>query len=63
MSDKTQKKPHESLRSFRWFGKSDLRSFGHRSRAMQIGHDPQDWIGKPVIGVINTWSEINQRSR
>jgi len=60
MNDRTQKKPYESLRSFRWFGKSDLRSFGHRSRAMQIGHDPEDWQGKPVIGIINTWSEINQ---
>ncbi len=50
----------EELRSFQWFGKPDLRSFGHRSRAMQIGHDPEDWLGKPVIGIVNTWSEINQ---
>jgi len=53
------KKTYEELRSFQWFGKSDLRSFGHRSRAMQMGHDVEDWQGKPVIGVINTWSEIN----
>ncbi len=55
-----QKKSYEELRSFQWFGKPDLRSFGHRSRAMQIGHDAEDWKGKPVIGIINTWSEINQ---
>jgi len=60
MSDSIRKKPYESLRSYQWLGKSDLRSFGHRSRAMQIGHDPQDWKDKPVIGIINTWSEINQ---
>lgn len=55
-----RKKTYEQLRSFQWFGKPDLRSFGHRSRAMQIGHDPEDWKGRPVIGIINTWSEINQ---
>jgi len=55
-----RKKTYEELRSFQWFGKPDLRSFGHRSRAMQIGHDPEDWKGKPVVGIVNTWSEINQ---
>ena len=38
---------------------SDLRSFGHRSRLRQFGYDAEDWGGKPVIGIINTWSEIN----
>ncbi len=55
-----KKKSYEELRSYKWFGRPDLRSFGHRSRAMQIGHDPENWNGKPVIGIINTWSEINQ---
>ncbi|MBX2882058.1 MAG: dihydroxy-acid dehydratase [Granulosicoccus sp.] len=55
-----RRKTYQELRSFQWFGKPDLRSFGHRSRAMQIGHDPEDWLGKPVIGILNTWSEINQ---
>jgi dihydroxy-acid dehydratase len=53
-----RKKP-EDLRSYRWFGVQDLRSFGHRSRLRQIGYDAQDWAGKPVIGNINTWSDIN----
>ena len=60
MNKSIQKMKYEELRSFQWFGKPDLRSFGHRSRAMQIGHDPEDWKGKPIIGIINTWSEINQ---
>jgi dihydroxy-acid dehydratase len=47
------------LRSFRWFGPNDLRSFGHRSRARQMGLGPEDWEGKPVIAILNTWSEIN----
>ena len=49
----------EQLRSFRWFGPNDLRSFGHRSRARQMGLGPEDWEGKPVIAILNTWSEIN----
>jgi dihydroxy-acid dehydratase len=54
-----RKKSPESLRSYRWLGKNDLRSFGHRSRLRQFGYDRADWTGKPVIGIINTWSDIN----
>ena len=53
------KKTPEELRSYRWLGKNDLRSFGHRSRLQQFGYDRSDWVGKPVIGIINTWSDIN----
>ena len=53
-----QKHP-DQLRSARWFAPDDLRSFGHRSRAMQMGYAPQDWAGKPVIAIVNTWSDIN----
>ena len=53
-----RKRP-EDFRSFRWFGPQDLRSFGHRSRLKQFGYDHADWAGKPVIGIINTWSDIN----
>ena len=48
----------ESLRSARWFAPDDLRGFGHRSRVMQMGYAPEDWVGKPVVGIINTWSDI-----
>jgi dihydroxyacid dehydratase/phosphogluconate dehydratase len=53
-----RKRP-EDLRSHRWLGVNDLRSFGHRSRLRQFGYDAEDWGGRPVIGIINTWSEIN----
>ena len=53
------RKTPESLRSARWFAPDDLRAFGHRSRAMQMGYAPADWVGKPVIAIINTWSDIN----
>ena len=46
------------LRSRRWFSADDLRSFGHRSRARQMGYDSVDWE-RPIIGIINTWSDIN----
>jgi dihydroxy-acid dehydratase len=53
-----RKKP-EDLRSHRWLGATDMRSFGHRARLRQMGYDGDDWDAKPVIGIINTWSEIN----
>ena len=53
-------KDKKDLRSDRWFGPDDLRSFGHRSRAMQMGYSAEDWQGKPVIAIINSWSDINQ---
>ena len=49
----------EELRSHRWLGVSNLRSFGHRSRLLQVGYDREDFGGKPVVGIINTWSDIN----
>jgi dihydroxy-acid dehydratase len=52
-----RKRPEE-LRSARWFGPADLRSFGHRSRAMQMGYAPEEWTGKPVIAIVNTWSDL-----
>ncbi|KQX38864.1 dihydroxy-acid dehydratase [Devosia sp. Root436] len=52
------KKP-EDLRSARWFAPDDLRSFGHRSRIMQMGYAPDDWVGKPIIAIMNTWSDLN----
>ena len=55
----TNHKRPENLRSHRWLGVDDMRSFGHRSRLRGIGYDAVDWAGKPVIGIINTWSEIN----
>jgi len=52
-------KKAEELRSARWFAPDNLRGFGHRSRIMQMGYAPADWAGKPVIAIINTWSDIN----
>ena len=56
--DRPRKQPAE-LRSAQWFAPDDLRSFGHRSRIMQMGYAPEDWVGKPLIAIVNTWSDIN----
>jgi dihydroxy-acid dehydratase len=53
------RKTPEELRSFRWFGPDDLRSFGHRSRLKQMGFSDDDYAAKPVIGLLNTWSDLN----
>ncbi|MGI9243988.1 MAG: L-arabinonate dehydratase [Verrucomicrobiales bacterium] len=57
--DSRPRKSPEDLRSWRWFGRDELRSFGHRSRAKQAGLDREDWEGKPVIGILNSWSDLN----
>ena len=55
----TRKRPEE-LRSARWFLPDDFRSFGHRSRMNQMGYAAADYIGRPVIAIINTWSDFAQ---
>ncbi len=52
-------KDPKDLRSARWFAPDDLRSMGHRSRAAQMGWTGEDWDGKPVIAIINTWSDLS----
>ncbi|MFF3341069.1 L-arabinonate dehydratase [Streptomyces flavidovirens] len=49
----------ESLRSHQWYGTEGLRSFSHRARTRQLGYLPEEHLGKPVIAVLNTWSDIN----
>ena len=54
-----QRKTPEQLRSHRWLGAQDMRSFGHRSRTKQMGYLREDFAGKPVIGILNTWNDLN----
>jgi dihydroxy-acid dehydratase len=57
-SPRPRKTPAE-LRSHRWYGAPGLRTFGHRSRTAQMGYARDDYAGKPVIAIINTWSDIS----
>ena len=60
MTSRRSPRTPDSLRSARWFAPDDFRSFGHRSRVMQMGFAPTDWKDKPVIAIVNTWSDANQ---
>ncbi|MGI4792543.1 MAG: L-arabinonate dehydratase [Janthinobacterium lividum] len=53
-----RKQPTE-LRSARWLSQDDFRSFNHRSRVMQLGYARSEWEGRPIIAILNTWSDIN----
>jgi dihydroxy-acid dehydratase len=48
-----------TLRSERWYGGEGVRGFSHRARTRQMGIGAAEHLGKPVIGIVNTWSEIN----
>ncbi|TMV57960.1 dihydroxy-acid dehydratase, partial [Thioclava sp. BHET1] len=54
-----RRKAASDLRSARWFSPDDLRSFGHRSRMMQLGYSEADFRDRPIIGILNTWSDLN----
>ncbi|MCG8652478.1 MAG: L-arabinonate dehydratase [Pirellulales bacterium] len=58
MPEPSQRDP-QTLRSHRWFGPDDMRSFGHRSRLKAMGFDDRDYENRPVIAMLNTWSELN----
>lgn len=47
------------LRSSRWFAPDDLRSFGHRARFKGMGWGDEDYEGKPIVAILNTWSDLN----
>ena len=53
------KKRSPVLRSQKWFGSNSLRGSGHKTRIFQLGLTKEDIENKPIIGIINTWSEIN----
>ncbi|MGX9936569.1 L-arabinonate dehydratase [Advenella kashmirensis] len=49
----------KKLRSQRWLANNDFRTFNHRSRFMQMGYDSKDWEGRPIVAILNSWSEYN----
>ncbi|MEV6381143.1 L-arabinonate dehydratase [Streptomyces sp. NPDC051773] len=59
MSEPAAVKKPEDLRSHQWYGTDGLRSFSHRARTRQLGYLPEEHLGKPVIAILNTWSDIN----
>jgi dihydroxy-acid dehydratase len=63
VNDDTTARTGRPLRSQAWFGEGatggKLRAFSHRSRMRQLGYLPEEHLGKPVIAVLNPWSDIN----
>ncbi|MGE6742634.1 L-arabinonate dehydratase [Allorhizobium pseudoryzae] len=55
----TRRKDLSELRSQRWFASDDMRGFAHRQRTQQMGMRREEFMGRPVIGIINTWSEMS----
>lgn len=53
-----RKREPSQLRSYRYLGPDDLRSFGHRSRQKQSGFGTEEFADKPVIGILNTWNDL-----
>jgi dihydroxy-acid dehydratase len=51
--------PPQALRSQRWYAPETIRAFAHRQRTQQMGFAREEFLGKPVIGIINTWSEMS----
>ena len=51
-------KKHPFRRSHAWFGKTDRDGFMHRSWIKNQGYPHDEFDGRPVIGICNTWSEL-----
>jgi dihydroxy-acid dehydratase len=47
------------LRSQRWFAAEGMRAFSHRQRMQQMGFRRDELVGRPVIGILNTWSDLS----
>lgn len=62
MGTSTQASTHrrlEELRSRRWFADAGMRGFAHRQRMQQMGVRRQDVMERPIVAVINTWSDLS----
>jgi dihydroxy-acid dehydratase len=51
--------PLESLRSQRWLAGDGMRAFSHRQRLQQRGLARSQFLGRPVIAIVNTWSDLS----
>ncbi len=52
------KKPKAGWRSVQWFGRQDIYGFIYRSWVKNRGVPQDQFDGRPVIGICNTWSEL-----
>ncbi|MBC7623777.1 MAG: dihydroxy-acid dehydratase [Aeromicrobium sp.] len=59
MPNPAKRRSLESLRSQRWLAPDNMRSFAHRQRLQQRGLARQEFLGRPIIAIINTWSDLS----
>jgi dihydroxy-acid dehydratase len=58
MDSQKPKPKYPVRRSQAWFGKDDRDGFMHRSWIKNQGYPHDEFDGRPVIGICNTWSEL-----
>ena len=49
----------DQLRSRRWIADAGMRGFAHRQRMQQAGVRREDVMARPVVAIINTWSDLS----
>ena len=52
-------KAKADLRSARWFSAGGMRGFAHRQRMQQMGLRREDVMGRPIVAIVNTWSDLS----
>jgi dihydroxy-acid dehydratase len=56
---KKERKLLEDLRSQRWLAPDNTRSFAHRQRLQQMGLRREEFMSRPLIAIVNTWSDLS----
>ena len=59
MNSSAPVKTLDQLRSRRWYADAGIRGFAHRQRTQQMGVRREDVMGKPIVAIINTWSDLS----
>lgn len=50
---------NKQLRSHKWFWGENETGLLHRGALRSVGINMDEYVGQPVIGIANTWSELN----
>ena len=56
---KKERKLLDDLRSRRWLAPDNTRSFAHRQRLQQMGLRREEFMSRPLIAIVNTWSDLS----
>ena len=59
MTESRSRRQPSDFRSARWFSDDSMRAFAHRQRMQQMGMRRDEFMGRPVIAIVNTWSDLS----